>query len=266
MLLTSEQIDLFKQAIKDRRISVGVFDLETSPSLFYGFSLGKQYVGHTQVKEGTETKIITAQYKSSLVDKKSKYLVWDFKNGKGDDTKLVKEFVKILSQYDILIGQNIRSFDVKVLQERAKALRLDPVEIDITLDTLVHSRSSFRALSHRLDFKSKQYGLGGKVRMDMADWIDIMEGRTRPEDKMVPYGLKDNDDTETVFWNDLPYLNLPRSTINKILKMIVGMDEKKGKEPKPFCEVCRKGHRPAFDVKVTKKGLQCQNCKRRWEP
>lgn len=255
MLLTKDQIRLFKKALRDKKLSMCMFDLETSPSEFYGFSLDQQHISHSQIKDGTDTRIITAQYKSSLIDKKSKYLVWDW-DGKrgGNDRSLVKEFISILNSYDIVIGQNVREFDLKVLQNRAKQLKLPPVEVDLVLDTLTSSRASFRQLSHKLDYRSKQYGLGGKHRMEMQDWIDIVEGRVSPLKKMVPYGLKDNDDGEYIFWRDLPYVNLPKATVNKILRL-------SGQSKSLYCQICRKNHRLSTDIRNFKGRFKCNNCK-----
>lgn len=262
MLLTIDQITRFKQAIKNKKIIVRGFDLETSPALFYGWSTGMQYVGANQLKTGTETKIITAQYKDYLIDKKSKYLTWDW-HGKqgGNDESLVEEFTRIINQADIVIAQNGKSFDIKVLQERAKALGLPPVNIDFTIDTLTASRSSFRTMSHKLDYRSKQYGLGGKDKMELQDWIQVVEGNEKALNKMIKYGLKDNDDTEIIFWRELPYYNLAKATINKIFKLI---DEPEIKEESKIigtklrCKPCSIARQRRFDIDLKKK--VCQNC------
>lgn len=261
MLLTEEQIKQFKQATEEGRIEVLLIDLETSPSKFWGWGTGDQYVPYTMLVEGTETKIITAQYKRLLIDKEAKYLMWDWygKEG-GDDASLVEETVRLINNADIVIGQNINSFDIKVLQERAKVLRLSPINVDFPIDTLLNSRKAFKSMSHKLDYRSKQYGLGGKIKMEMQDWIDIVTGKTCPTEKMVPYGLKDIEDTEQVFWNELPYWNLPKTTVNKILKLIVGMTTSKSGNNRLRCESCARRHQSRFNVEVRGNELHCFNC------
>jgi hypothetical protein len=261
MLLTDEQIGLFRQSILNKHIEVLFLDLETSPAQFWGWGTGEQYVDANMLVTGTETKVITAQYKRALIDKEASYFVWDYKKGKGDDSEVVQNITEIINKADIVIGQNIKAFDIKVLQERAKVLRLPPINVDFMMDTLTSSRSSFKSMSHRLDYRSKQYGLGGKIKMQMSDWVDILEGRTKPEDKMVPYGLKDCIDNEVLFWNDLPYLNLPKATINKILKLIVGMTERKVEiERRLFCKHCALKRQRKFDVVVRDGQINCNNC------
>lgn len=266
MLLTEEQIKLFRQAVESGQIEVLLYDLESSPSKFWGWGTGEQYVAYNMLVEGTETKVITAQYKRLLVDTEAKYLVWDWdgKNG-GNDASLVEETIRLINNADIVIGQNINSFDNKVLQERAKVLRLPPINVDFAIDTLTNSRKSFKSMSHKLDYRSKQHGLGGKIKMEMQDWIDIVEGRTSPEEKMIPYGLKDVEDTEEVFWRELPYWNLPKTTVNKILKLIVGLSPSKSGNNRPKCLHCEKIKKPKFDVEVIKGSdngvyIQCNRC------
>lgn len=267
MLLTEEQIRLFRQSVESGHINVLLIDLETSPAKFWGWGTGDQYVSYSMLVEGTETKVITSQYKRLLVDSEAKYFVWDYdsKALKGDDSRVVRETVKLINEADIVIGQNINSFDIKVLQERAKVLRLPPISVDFPIDTLTNSRRAFKAMSHKLDYRSKQFGLGGKIKMEMQDWIDILEGRTRPEEKMIPYGLKDIEDTEQVFWNELPYWSLPKTTINKILKLIVGLSPSKSGNNRPKCLHCERIKKPKFNVEIIKDSnnnpyIKCLNC------
>jgi hypothetical protein len=254
MLLTTEQIKEFKRLVKAQKIHVVGFDLETSPSQFYGWGTGEQYVDVKTLVKGTETKVITAQYMNSL-EKKPKYLEWHWSKEKGgDDRKVVEGIAEIVNKADIVIAQNGKSFDIRVLQERAKVLRCTPINVDFMIDTLTYSRSSFRSMSHRLDYRSKQYGLGGKHTMNMQDWIDIVEGRTKPQTKMVPYGLKDVVDMDKMFWLDLPYAQLPKSTVSKILKLI-------GSHNKLSCPECAAKRQSKFNCeKLNAKKFKCLNC------
>lgn len=272
MLLTQEQIKTFKAAIKSGKIIAEVFDVETSPSRFWGWGTGEQYVDAKQLVAGTECKVICTQI-LNMNDTKPTIYEWDYKNGQGDDTRVVEETIQRLNKAHIVIGQNSKAFDTKVLQERAKMLRLTPLNIDFMIDTLTASRASFKTLSHRLDYRSKQYGLGGKHKMEMQDWIDIVEGRVSPKKKMIPYGAKDGIDTKDLFWLDLPYYQLPKATVTKILKLCedksllntdtqkasVGAEVKLSKE-KPRCIECARARQCRFNVEVIDGELHCYNC------
>lgn len=258
MFLSLEQISCLRQAILKKEITAVTFDTETSISKFYSFFAGKQYVDPKSQVDGTETKVMSAQFMYSLVGK-PQYFAWDFNNGKGDDSEVVRNITSIINSADIVIGQNSESFDKKVLQERAKLLRLPPVKIDFPLDTLKLNRRSCRTISHSLDSRSKQYGLGGKHRMGREDWIDIVEGKVSVEEKMIPYGLKDVRDTDKVFWLDLPYYDLPKSTVSKILKLI-NWDKKTD-----CCPFCAANRQKKFDIYKKGKFGYCNNCEQKWE-
>lgn len=267
MLLTLEQIEKFKKAIKDKLIEVEFFDSETSPSKFYGWGTGEQYVDAKQLVEGTECKVICTQILNARDNKPTIYEWESYYVGKQvfhTDIHVVTKTIERLNKADIVIGQNSKQFDVKVLQERAKILRLAPLSIDFMMDTLTASRASFKTLSHRLDYRSKQYGFGGKHKMELQDWIDIVEGKVSPQKKMIPYGAKDALDTREIFWKDLPYYNLPKATINKILKLIdepEREEEPEKIEPLRFrCRPCALARQRRFDIDFTKKIPECKNC------
>ncbi len=263
MLLSKEEIKQFKNLILTRKISVRTIDLETSPSKFYGWMTGDQYVNYKNLVQKTETKIITAQWMDSLSND-PKYIKWKFDKQSliGNDANVVQKIVEVINESDIIIGQNIRSFDIKVLQNRARQLRLPPVNIDFNFDTTTHSRASFRQMSHSLDYRSQQYGLGGKIKMEMDDWVDIVEGRTSPEVKMVPYGLKDIQDGDALFWLDLPYYNLPKTLVLKVRRLIAQHTFVNR------CEYCEKLKERKFDFEVLNKkdnSFICNRCESVWK-
>lgn len=259
MLLTLEQIRNFKSAIKAKTIVVEFFDSETSPSKFWGWGAGEQYVDAKQLVDGTECKVICTQILDASESKPTIY-EWKYEDNKGDDTEVVIKTIERLNKANIVIGQNSKAFDVKVLQERAKILRLPPLNIDFMMDTLTASRASFRTLSHRLDYRSKQYNLGGKHKMEMQDWIDIVEGRTSPKKKMIPYGAKDALDTREIFWKDLPYYNLPKTTVNKILKLIENGLEAVNETEQLRCHPCAMARQRRFDIGFVDNKPICKNC------
>lgn len=257
MLLTKTQIELFVQAVDSGRIKVGVFDLETSYTRARVWDTGKQWISAEQLLD--QRQIITAQF-LDCKSKKPEYKIWKKTKAGFDDTNVLKWICKKLNECDIVIAQNGKGFDYKVLQEALMLKGLDPIEIDFMIDTLVCSRASVKSFSHSLDSQSKQLGFGGKVKMTMDSWIDIIERGESPLKEMVPYGLKDVVDTNNVFWKKLPYYNLSKATVNKLLKLITGQitSEKKIiiKEPKIICTFCRKKRHKATDITKGK----CNTC------
>ena len=257
MLLTAEQIKIFKKLVQNGTIKAGTFDLETSYTYARIWDTGKQFINHKQLTQ--DRQIITAQFMYSL-SKKPEYKAWTKYPKHFDDAEVVKWIINKIHSCDIIIAQNGKQFDYKVLQERAMILGLEPVQIDFMIDTLTSSRSSFKSFSHSLDAQSKQLGFGGKIQMEMDDWIDIVERGVSPLKKMVPYGLKDIKDTDNVFWRKLPYYNLPATTVRKILKLIA-----KHTPQKVFCLSCSVDKQAKYNVKIVDKSstlyeVHCLNC------
>lgn len=255
--------DLLKAV--DNGLKVLHWDIETSISKFYGFNTGKQYVGHHQIVEGSETKIMSIQYKFEG-QKKVHSFVWDFnkKTLQGDDTKLLLAFVLVLNQADITVGQNTDGFDFKVLNDRLMLLGLPPFDHELSIDILKLSRKSFRKLSHKLDFRSKLFNLGGKHRMEMQDWIDIVEGRTTVETKMLPYGLKDVDDAQKIMYKEFNYYKKLPVKVERVIREFLITEEQ------PTCLKCEQNKQRKHDVKVFTKSkkhgivYECLHCKSTW--
>lgn len=290
-VLPELRVGLLKRLVNDLGYKILYFDIETSPIEFYGWDTGEHYITYKQIKEGKETKVITIQYMFEE-DTQPKVLIWDVIESKlfnllpvivktcllkyvskklliklgclyFDDSKIIEEFITgVLRKYPqdklLVIGQNHKSFDYRVLNERAKKLRLTPIIHNvIKIDTYRSSKQSFKLASHGLAYRSTQYGLGGKKETSIKTWTDILEGKTEPEDVMVPYGLKDVTDLRSVLWNDLPYYESLPAELESLL--VIALQK---------CVLCEERKKPKFDItecKVSgKKGWECLNCGDQW--
>lgn len=258
----NQRYSMIQTAIQNG-MKVLTFDTETSHAIVRTFYIGRDVsINHQQVK--VPNKVITIQYKWAH-EKKAKYLEWDrvsksFDDARNfDDSSMIEEFVtNVLNKADIIVTQNGDAFDFKVLNERAKELHISHLPQIPSLDILKLSRKSFKALSHKLDYRSSQQGLGGKIKMMDDDWVDIEERGVSPSKKMVPYGLKDTVDTEKLMFKELPYYkDLPVSVERVILNFAGSL---KPTKENLFCPVCEVRKRPKFNVKVTKQGIECKNC------
>lgn len=263
-VLPEERVQLLKKLIRDEGIHLLYWDLESSPNVGYFWSSGEQYVSYKQIRQGEETKIITIQYMWEG-DNKPKYLVWNklpAEDGLGvvfDDSSMIEEFItNVLRLHNpdnvIVIGQNHKAFDHKLLNERAKVLRLTPpIQSMVKIDTYRSSKQSFKTASHSLDARSKQYNLGGKEHTDLSTWTDILECKAEPEDILIPYGLKDVTDLRTIFWNDLPYYETLPAPLEKLLI-----------QAKAKCKICEARKERKYDLEECrvsgKRGYMCLNC------
>jgi hypothetical protein len=191
--------------MSNKKPSILFYDIETAPLKAWVWSCGKQVVRHTQLdKLHSQYGIICITYcwnDGSPV----KCIDWGFEEQ--DTAKVVKEFDEIIKQADLAIGKNSDRFDTKMINAARMFAGLPgiPDWTKYTDDLEVQMRRYFRMPSQSLDYISSQLGLGGKIKMEMQDWIDIVEKNENGRKalaKMIKYGKKDTADTRTL-WNKL---------------------------------------------------------------
>ncbi len=181
------------------------YDIETKPLQAWIWSPGKQYVGHKQlVSQHSRYGIICITYCWND-GKPAKAIVWDYETQ--DTGPVVAEFDEIIKQADWTIGKNSDRFDTKMINAARMFAGLPgmPEWTKYKDDLEVQMRRYFRLPSQSLDYISDQLGYGGKIKMEMQDWIDIVEKNENGQkklNKMVKYGKKDVEDTRAL-WNQL---------------------------------------------------------------
>ncbi len=185
-----------------------VYDIETTPVLAWIWRCGEQFVGHHQLFDGLNaTKIICITYRW-LHEKKAKALVFDLETL--DDEAIIREFDTIIQEADVIIGKNNNKFDNKHINFR-RLLHGLPAIPDWTKrsdDLESQMRRHFNMQSFSLDYFSKLMGQGGKMKMELQDWIDIVQNRSKKKlKKMVDYGKKDADDTAELILKVWPYVS-----------------------------------------------------------
>lgn len=180
------------------------YDIETSPLQAWVWGCGKQVVRHGQlVEKHDQYNIICITYCWND-GKPAKELHWDYDTQ--DSSKMIEEFDKIIQKADLTIGKNSDSFDVKHINTQRMLAGLPgmPEWSMYTDDLQKQMKKHFYLPSYSLDYFSHMLGLGGKIKMEFADWIHIVQktpgyGR-RAFKKMIDYGKKDVVDTRTL-WN-----------------------------------------------------------------
>lgn len=177
------------------------FDIETTPLLAYVWRLGEQVVRHNQLADQADAyRIICISYAWND-DKPARTIDWGYKTQ--DSAKVIREFDKLIKQADIAIGKNSDKFDVKHINTQRFLNNLPPLPewFDYTDDLEKQLRKHFIFPSMSLDYISEQLGLGGKMKMEFQDWIDIVEQKKEASfRKMCEYNRKDVEDTRTL-WN-----------------------------------------------------------------
>jgi hypothetical protein len=192
-----------------------IYDCETAPLQCYVWRLGEQVVRHPQLSKGRDQyNIITIAYKW-FGEKETHVLDWGYKQQ--NSKKMIEKFDKLVRQADVVLGKNSDSFDAKHInaQRMLHGLKPLPEWINISDDLEKQLRRYFAFPSQSLDYVSKLLGFGGKDKMEMSDWIDIVEKNgtagLKAFAKMKKYNKKDVEDTEAVLRVVLPHVKLRKN-------------------------------------------------------
>ena len=189
----------------DRQIKIITLDIETSARI--GLFFGNTYKASI-AKVIQEMYVFGFSYKPLGKKVKSVY-IWDFplyKKEPRNDIEVIKKWVEIVSDSDIVIGQNSRSFDDKLMMGRVIVHQLEPPTPFATVDTQKDTSRIARYDSNKLDDVSKNYGFGGKAETGGINlWWDCMLGDKKAQKKMVSYCEKDVVLTERRYLRERPY-------------------------------------------------------------
>lgn len=171
------------------------FDIETSYNIVKSWRIGYNLnVNHDDIIQ--ERAIITVAYKWEGDDN-----VYIFTWDKGDDKKLVKQFVKVLNEADEIIGHNIDKYDMKFIASRALKHGVPMLAKYKTTDTLKLARKHFGLNSNKLDYIAQFLGIGTKLKhRGIEMWDDIiLKNDEKALDEMLEYNVQDVRLTEDVF-------------------------------------------------------------------
>lgn len=163
------------------------YDIETSYNLVKSWRIGY----NLSVQPGDivmERKIICVSY--SWLDDDTVYnITWDEHQ---DDENLLKEFIPILNQADLLVAHNGDGYDLPWI--RTRALKNDiPMKVNYKqFDTLKVCRRKFNFNSNKLDYIGEFLGLGKKIKVDMSLWDKIILHKSQEAlEEMVDYCNQD---------------------------------------------------------------------------
>ena len=184
-----------------------------------------------------------------------------FKKDHLDDSRVVKEFVKILKQADASIGHNLKSYDMGHLNARLMLEGLPAILFPHPIDTYILSRSNFQLPSQKLDEIARFAGLPvRKNPMKREDWEKCYEGDLKSFKKMAKYCKQDIELTEAVYNWIYPYVkNHPK--ISRIMGATL-------KESHTTCPVCNskesiKNGRIGSTTGLRQRRI-CTNCGKQW--
>lgn len=186
-----------------------IYDIETSKTRFELWWSGKQFVNGNAATE--DSKILTISYKwlgSNIVH----YLKWDENQS---DEQLMKDFLKVYNQADMVIGINNDRFDNRFINARAAKFGLD-VNLHIkSLDVQKECKRLFRLPSYSMKYLGRYFELPQqKMKVHLEDiWEDIMYGNEEESKEafqlLIDYNIQDIITTEQLYLKLKKYLKHP---------------------------------------------------------
>lgn len=182
-----------------------VFDIEVAPLVCYTFDIWNQNIGVDQIisqsfvlswsaKMLNETKI----YSDVLTSEEAI---------NQDDLRVVKSLWELLNSCQILIGQNIKGFDIKKLNTRLLKFNLPPLVKHQIIDTYLVAKENFAFPSNSLKGMNKYLGIRDKQDTEgFGLWAKCMKGDMDALRAMDEYCQGDVLATEDLYFKVRPFI------------------------------------------------------------
>jgi len=182
-----------------------VLDLELSPMLLYGFDLYDQNFGVEQIVSHT----FLISWSAKMLNEPKVYsdVLTPDEALRKDDLRITQSLWELLNPCQVLIGHNIKDFDLKKLNVRLLNHRIVPLSKAQVVDTLSAARQNFSFASNSLKFLNKFLGIKQKIETEgFALWARCMDGDATALQTMDFYCQGDVLATEDLYFRLRPFI------------------------------------------------------------
>lgn len=183
---------------------IRTLDIETAPNLADVWGIWQQNIGMTQIRE--RGYIMSFAY----TDTDSDDVFYDDCRNDADDSRLVEGIIETLDEADIIVGHNIKKFDLRWVNGKALAYGIQPPSPYKVVDTLLEARKIMYLLSYRLEDVATELGCTPKSKHPKFPghklWSECLAGNKKAWDEMVDYNVQDVETTEEVYLKLRPYI------------------------------------------------------------
>jgi len=187
------------------KAKVGIFDIETSPMQTYSFGLWKQDIRPDQIVKDSYIICWSAKYLNDSEIYSD--IVTSSESLEQNDLRIVLSLYDYLNSCDIVVGQNIKNFDIKKLNTRLLYYNIKPLSKFSVVDTLLIARSCFDFPSNSLKYMNKFLGIHQKQEHEGFNlWIKCMNGDKEALKIMQTYCSNDVLATEDLYYKILPFI------------------------------------------------------------
>lgn len=186
-----------------------VLDIETAPETAYIWKRFKETVGQTQIKEPGYLLCMAWQWLGEdevhtigLYNNRS----WN-RGIKNDDKAIIKKAHELLSEADIVVGHNVRSFDIATLNSRFVYYGFPPPTPYKVCDTLEILKKRFHLPSNSLESASHYFGIQIKDKQPFTLWRGCLEGDPDSWEKIMTYCAHDVTVVAQLYVKLIPWID-----------------------------------------------------------
>jgi len=198
-----------REKYEPREPKVLVFDIETSPMVVLVFGLFDQNVGLNQILKDRHLLSFAAMW---AADAPTKVIYRDQRNVKNiaDDKKICLELRDLLDEADVVVTQNGKKFDAKIVNARLAIHGIKPPSPYKHIDTLTLARKHFGFTSNKLEYllgklcpKTQKDAHKNFPGMDL--WKECLNGNAKAWEEMRTYNIADVIGTHALYKKLAPW-------------------------------------------------------------
>lgn len=182
------------------------YDIENMGLLGWTWGLYEQNIIHVEHQQH----LLCLAYKWLDEKKVHTIAIWDFPLYKKDphnDRELAKAFHKVISEADVVIGHNSKSFDDKMVNAMFMRHKLPPPAPYKQIDTKQVAKRYGRFTSNKLDDLGEVLSIGKKLKHSGFQlWLDCDNGIHKAHKQMLRYNIQDVKLTEKLYLELRPWI------------------------------------------------------------
>lgn len=184
---------------------IGTLDIENAPIEAFTWGLFDQTVGLNQIKG--EWRLLSFTFKP--LGGKAEYM--DNRNAADpkDDRALLDRLWQILDEYDFIVAQNGKRFDLRKIRARLIVEGYQPHSPVKVIDTMLMARQVAAFTSNKLEWLAQHLSTvpksSHKEFPGFELWAECMKGNLRAWNAMKRYNIRDVVATEEVYLKLRPW-------------------------------------------------------------
>jgi hypothetical protein len=192
------------------RAKILLADIETAPLVGHTWGLWDQTIGLNQIEK--EWAILSFAAKPLGGSKKD--VIYEDTFGKADprdDKDLCRTLLELLDEYDFVIAQNGKRFDLRKIRARLIMHGFPPHSPVKVIDTLLMAKQVAAFTSNKLEWLSEHLtDMPKEKHKDFPGfelWKEFLAGNPKARTAMRRYNIRDIDALEQVYLKLRPWVN-----------------------------------------------------------